>query len=203
MKLTSDCCAMRTRECDKGLFLVLRSICVQLQIASLLTVIEMPYCMAPGCTNHSKKTTGVSYHRLPQDKRRKAVWLARIRRANPCLSKYSFVCSAHFSPESFVTDLVEQLCGHNNRRRRRANHIPPVTVICSAQETSNHKREAKSEASRAAGQLLYPHQLSPSSSNSAEMLLRIPRSQALHYLTSQRTISCHINMADFTNCYQI
>ena len=126
MKLTSDCCAMRTRECDKGLSLVLRSICVQLQIASLLTVIEMPRCMVPGCTNHSKKTTGVSYHRLPQDKRRKAVWLARIRRANPCPSKYSFVCSAHFSPESFVTDLVEQLCGHNNRRRRTLNAVPII-----------------------------------------------------------------------------
>ena len=58
----SDCCAMRKRECDKGLSLVLRSICVQLQIANLLTVIEMLHCMVPGCTNQSKKTTGVSYH---------------------------------------------------------------------------------------------------------------------------------------------
>ena len=66
----------------------------------------------------------------------------------------------------------------------------PVAIICSAQKTSTHKREAKSEASRAAGQLLYPHQLLPLSSNSAEMLLRIPR--------SQRIISCHINMVDFS-----
>ena len=117
MKPTSDCCATRTRECDKGLSLVLRSICIQLQIASLLTVVEMPHCMVPGRTNHSKKTTGVSYHRLPQDKRQKAVWLVRIPCTNPCPSKYFFVCSAHFSPESFVTDLAEQLCGHNNCRR--------------------------------------------------------------------------------------
>jgi len=123
---TSDCCATRTRECDKGTCLV-RSICVQLQIASLCQqAVEMPHCMVPGCTNDSKKTTGVSYHRLPQDKRRKAVWLARIPRANPCPSKYSFVCSAHFSPESFVTDLAEQLCGQNNRRRLTLNAVPTI-----------------------------------------------------------------------------
>ena len=89
-------------------------------------VFKMPHCMVPGCTNHSKKTTGVSYHRLPQDKHRKAVWLARIPRANPCPPQYSFVCSAHFSPESFVTDLAEQLCGHNNRRRLTLNAVPTI-----------------------------------------------------------------------------
>ena len=82
--------------------------------------------MVPGCTNHSKKTTGVSYHRLPQDKRRKAVWLARIPRTNPCPAQYSFVCSDHFSPESFETDLAEQLCGHSNRRRLTLNAVPTI-----------------------------------------------------------------------------
>ena len=110
--------------------------------------------MVPGCTNHSKKTTGVSYHRLPQDKRRQAVWLVRIPRTNPCPSKYFFVCSAHFSPESFVTDLAEQ---HNNRRRLTLDTVPTIfpQLPLASQETSTHKREAKSEASRAAGQLLY------------------------------------------------
>ena len=58
-----------------------------------------------------------------------------------------------------MTDLAEQLCGHNNRRRLMLNAVPTifpqVTVICSAQETLTHKREAKSEASRTAGELLY------------------------------------------------
>ena len=81
--------------------------------------------MVSGCINHSKKTTGVSYHRLPQDKRRKAVWFTRIPHANPC-RKYSFVCSAHFLPESFVTDLAEQLCGSNNRRRLTLNAMPTI-----------------------------------------------------------------------------
>ena len=42
------------------------------------------------------------------------------------LSSYSFVCLAHFSPKSFVTDLAEQLCGHNNHRRLTLTTVPII-----------------------------------------------------------------------------
>ena len=125
-------------------------------VRSVLIVVHfgMPHCMVPGCTNHSNKTTGVSYHRLPQNERRKKIWLARIPRNNPCPSQYSFVCSDHFSPDSFVQDLAEELCGYEKRRRLTAEAVPAMSsdiALLNAQETSPCKRKTKSEASRAGG----------------------------------------------------
>ena len=43
----------------------------------------MPHCMVPECTNNSRKTVGISYHRIPKEKGLREAWLARIRRVNP------------------------------------------------------------------------------------------------------------------------
>ena len=101
----------------------------------LIVHFGIPHCMVPGCTNHSNKTTGVSYHRLPQNEHRKKIWLVRIPRKNPCPSQYSFVCSDHFLPDSFVQDLAEELCGYEKRRRLTAEAVPtmfPQTSLYSA-----------------------------------------------------------------------
>jgi hypothetical protein len=59
--------------------------------------------MVTGCTNCSKKTKGmpVSYHRLPQDKRMRKIWLNRVRRDNPPEYKSCYVCSMHFTSDCF------------------------------------------------------------------------------------------------------
>ena len=54
----------------------------------------MPHCMVPGCTNYSQRSDGsISFHRIPSNQQMKKKWLARIPRANPCPTAYSYVCS--------------------------------------------------------------------------------------------------------------
>ncbi len=43
----------------------------------------MPHYMVPECTNNSRQTVGISYHRIPKEKGLREAWLARIRRVNP------------------------------------------------------------------------------------------------------------------------
>jgi len=44
--------------------------------------VKMVYCMACKCSNDSRKTKNISYHRLPRDKSLKKVWLVKISREN-------------------------------------------------------------------------------------------------------------------------
>ena len=61
--------------------------------------------MVPDCTNNSRKTAGISCHRVPAEKRLGQAWLFKIRRANPCSRDNSFVCSEHFTHDSFKENL--------------------------------------------------------------------------------------------------
>lgn len=108
----------------------------------------MPHCMVPGCTNHSNKATGVSYHRLPQNERRRKIWLAKTPRKNPCPSQYSFVCSDHFSPDSFVQDLAEELCGCEKRRRLTAGAVPTMFPQTSLHSMPRKPRPASERRSQ-------------------------------------------------------
>ena len=65
--------------------------------------------MVPSCTNGSKKTKGsdISYHRLPNDQQLRRTWLRRIRRENLPKGNSCYVCSAHFTPDSFEVSLKE------------------------------------------------------------------------------------------------
>ena len=77
---------------------------------------SMPHCMVLNCSNGWRKTKGtnITYHRVPS-KHMKNVWLQKIRRDNARDVKHSFVCSEHFTPDSYVTSLAETLCGHKGR----------------------------------------------------------------------------------------
>jgi len=57
----------------------------------------MPYyCIVPKCKNKSG-TPGLSFHQLPLKKRELLkLWLIKIKRKNPPLTRHSRVCSAHF-----------------------------------------------------------------------------------------------------------
>jgi hypothetical protein len=104
----------------------------------------MPHCTVPNCTNGWRKTkgTGVSYHRLPTN-HMKSLWLQRVRRDNPRDSKHSFVCSDHFSPESYESSLAEKLCGHTGRKILKPDAVP--TIFKHSENVPKTKRRVSSE----------------------------------------------------------
>lgn len=103
----------------------------------------MPHCMVPECTNNSRKTKGISYHRVPKENQLQRAWMARIRRANPRNVATSYVCSAHFTPECF--EKKPFLSGHQSRPRLKPDAIPSIF--------SRNKPEKRRETGRRRTQL--------------------------------------------------
>ena len=86
----------------------------------------MVSCCVPDCNNYSGKTgKAVSYHKFPQDHRKKA-WLDRIRRVNMPPLENCYVCSEHFLPSCFEIDLRSQLTGKKCRKYLKNDAIPSV-----------------------------------------------------------------------------
>ena len=69
----------------------------------------MVNCCVPGCVNYSAKSNNISYHKLSRDTLRRKSWLERIRSMPPLENCY--VCSEHFSAESFEVKLRAQITG--------------------------------------------------------------------------------------------
>ncbi|KAM4771406.1 peroxynitrite isomerase THAP4 [Rhinophrynus dorsalis] len=68
-------------------------------------------CAAPNCTNRQgkEKKGVVSFHRFPlKDPERLSLWTAALQRSNWTPGPYSFLCSEHFSPDSFVPRMPDQ-----------------------------------------------------------------------------------------------
>ena len=86
----------------------------------------MRHCMVPNCTNKSRKTAGISYHRVPAEKRLWQTLLAKIRRANPCSRKNWFVCSEHVTPDCFEENLPGLVPGYQNKWKRKTNSVPSI-----------------------------------------------------------------------------
>ena len=85
----------------------------------------MVNCCVPGCTNYSQKTKGqVSYHRFPEDEKLRRAWINRIRRDNLPPLENCYVCSEHFLPEEFESDLTEQLTGRKRKPRLKRYAVP-------------------------------------------------------------------------------
>ena len=86
---------------------------------------KMPHCMVPLCTNGWRKTKGtdISYHRLPTGSL-KNIWLRNVRRENPRKSGNSFVCSEHFTPDSFEPAI--EICGFKKARTLKPSAVPTL-----------------------------------------------------------------------------
>lgn len=68
-------------------------------------------CAAPNCTNRQGKGKrgAVSFHRFPlKDSSRLYLWTAAIQRSDWTPGPYSFLCSEHFSEDSFVPRMPDQ-----------------------------------------------------------------------------------------------
>uniref|UniRef100_A0A8K9XHC2 THAP-type domain-containing protein n=1 Tax=Oncorhynchus mykiss TaxID=8022 RepID=A0A8K9XHC2_ONCMY len=105
----------------------------------------MVWCSVPGCANYKQaQAAGVTFHRLPvRDITRSRQWLAAIKNAaydvNTALDKYPNVrvCSQHFQPEDFETDLRSQLMGLPGRRTLKSEVIPSIFPFTSKRKASD------------------------------------------------------------------
>ncbi|KFM69304.1 THAP domain-containing protein 1, partial [Stegodyphus mimosarum] len=80
----------------------------------------MTSCAAYGCTNRpSKKIPGITFHRFPKNPELRAEWIKAIRRLNWEPTKYSRLCSEHFSE-----DRIDKYSQH--RVYLRENAVPNV-----------------------------------------------------------------------------
>ena len=105
----------------------------------------MPHCVVPGCTNYSQRSDcSISFHRIPSNQQMKKKWLARIPRANPCPTAYSYVCSDHFTSYCFELSLMSQFIGQKERPQRTGGATSEPS-LASRMESENRKdrRERK------------------------------------------------------------
>jgi len=101
----------------------------------------MPHCCVPQCTNHSKKTTNTSYHKIPADQVSQKAWIARIKRENLPPLQNCYVCSDHFEESCFEVDLMEKLKGMKRKRALKKDAVPTLFQFSSKPA----KRRATSE----------------------------------------------------------
>ncbi|CAK1588572.1 unnamed protein product [Parnassius mnemosyne] len=82
----------------------------------------MPSCAVKWCGKHSKtsgyKKDGITFHRFPKIPELKEKWIDKVNRENWFPTKYSAVCSRHFTPDCF-----EYL---KERRRLFSSAIPTL-----------------------------------------------------------------------------
>ena len=110
----------------------------------------MPHCMVPECTNNSRKTVGISYHRIPKEKGLREAWLARIRRVNPQDINNSCVCSAHFTPDCFERTL-DLVSGYQKRPKLKSDAVPsifPRSKPEKSRSTGRRRNQIRSEQAR-------------------------------------------------------
>lgn len=88
----------------------------------------MPYCLVPDCKNDSKftKGKGISYHRLPTNKRKSKIWLENSKRTNPPKRDSCYVCSKHFEPDCFEISYKFELTGQKEIKTLKEDAVPTI-----------------------------------------------------------------------------
>lgn len=109
---------------------------------------NMVYCIAFGCSNDSRYSKNISYHRLPRDEKQRKVWLTKISRENPTISQNSVVCSEHFEPDCFERDMKAELLGSKPKAWLKPEAVPSIfshRPPAKKRRTSSEKRLKEKE----------------------------------------------------------
>ena len=83
--------------------------------------------MAAGCSNTPSE--GISLYKFPSDPRLREEWLKQVRwtHAHWNVTKYSFICSEHFTDDSFEVDsAIAASFGIDNKRRLKPDAVPTI-----------------------------------------------------------------------------
>lgn len=79
-------------------------------------------CSAYGCKNRNSKGSQITFHRFPlNNKSLLKLWLYQIKRGNWEPSKYSVICSEHFTEDCFVVKGLQ-----NSRRTLKSDAYPTI-----------------------------------------------------------------------------
>ncbi|RXN01414.1 hypothetical protein EOD39_6909 [Acipenser ruthenus] len=91
-------------------------------------------CAAVNCTNRQGKVDKsiISFHRFPiKNARRLELWKQAVRRERWTPNKYSFLCSKHFTPDSFQERYEDQ------HRQLKGNAVPSIFDFTDKTRNSN------------------------------------------------------------------
>lgn len=108
-------------------------------------------CAAANCSNRQGKgeKRAVSFHRFPlKDSKRLIQWLKAVQRDNWTPTKYSFLCSEHFTKDSFSKRLEDQ------HRLLKPTAVPSIFHLTEKKRGSGgHGRSRRKDTRRASGGL--------------------------------------------------
>ncbi|XP_038604865.1 peroxynitrite isomerase THAP4 isoform X1 [Tachyglossus aculeatus] len=103
-------------------------------------------CAAANCSNRQGKgdKRDVSFHRFPlKDSKRLIQWLKAVQRDNWTPTKYSFLCSEHFTKDSFSKRLEDQ------HRLLKPTAVPSIFQLSEKKRVNRgHARSKRKEASQ-------------------------------------------------------
>ncbi|VTJ81240.1 Hypothetical predicted protein [Marmota monax] len=106
-------------------------------------------CAAVNCSNRQGKgeKRAVSFHRFPlKDSKRLIQWLKAVQRENWTPTKYSFLCSEHFTKDSFSKRLEDQ------HRLLKPTAVPSIFHLTEKKRgAAGHGRTRRKDASKASG----------------------------------------------------
>ncbi|KAG8191483.1 hypothetical protein JTE90_020731 [Oedothorax gibbosus] len=94
-------------------------------------------CSANGCKNRNTKGGTLTFHRFPlNNKHMLKLWLYQIKRGSWEPSKYSVICSEHFTEDSFVVKT-------NNRRTLKNDACPTIFTVANYTEPPKKKKNPR------------------------------------------------------------
>ncbi|XP_021102966.1 THAP domain-containing protein 4 isoform X2 [Heterocephalus glaber] len=108
-------------------------------------------CAAVNCSNRQGKgeKRAVSFHRFPlKDSKRLLQWLKAVQRDNWTPTKYSFLCSEHFTKDSFSKRLEDQ------HRLLKPTAVPSIFHLTEKKRgAGGHGRARRKDTSKASGSM--------------------------------------------------
>nr|XP_023498566.1 THAP domain-containing protein 4 isoform X1 [Equus caballus]XP_023498567.1 THAP domain-containing protein 4 isoform X2 [Equus caballus] len=107
-------------------------------------------CAAANCSNRQGKgeKRAVSFHRFPlKDSKRLIQWLKAVQRDNWTPTKYSFLCSEHFTKDSFSKRLEDQ------HRLLKPTAVPSIFHLTEKRGAGGHGRTRRRDTRKASGGL--------------------------------------------------